>query len=233
MSIIYTQRVSDSPYVETVMRGQTVSDGCTIRPAESGWHMVFVRHNRGVQPLIVGPWTRAGIASWRAGSEILWIKFKLGVFMPDLPTRNFLDGEMMLPNASSTSFWLHGSAWQYPNYENVETFIGRLVREAVLVCDPVVRAVLQDQLPEMSLRTVRHRFLQATGLNQSHIRQLERAQQAAELLRHGMSIADTMYDIGYFDQPHLTRALKQFIGLTPQQWIKHPPAETIRLEVPE
>jgi AraC-like DNA-binding protein len=233
MSIIYEQRLSDSPYVETIMRGQTMSDGCTIRPAESGWHMVFVRHTSGLQPLIVGPWTRAGIASWRGGSEILWIKFKLGVFMPQLPTRNFLDLEMILPTASSKSFCLNASAWQYPDYENVETFVDRLVREEVLVCDPIVTAALQDQLPEMSLRTVRHRFLRATGLNQGHIRQLERAQRAAELLRQGVSIPDTMYEVGYFDQPHLTRALKQFIGQTPQQWIKHPPVETIRLRVPE
>lgn len=233
MSIIYEERLCDSPYVETIMRGQTASDGCTIRPAENGWHMVFVRHNSGLYPVLVGPWTRAGIASWKGGSEILWIKFKLGVFMPHLPTRNFVDLEMMLPKASSKSFWLNGSAWRYPDYENVETFIDRLVREEVLVCDPVVSAALQDQLPEMSLRTLRHRFLRATGLNQSHIRQLERAQRAAELLHQGVSIPDTMYEVGYFDQPHLTRALKQFIGQTPQQWIKHPPAETIRLRVPE
>jgi hypothetical protein len=95
VSMLFEERSSDSPYVATIMRGQTVSDGSTIRPAENGWHMVFVRHTSGLQPLIVGPWTRAGIASWKAGGEVLWIKFKLGVFMPHLPTRNFLDQEMM------------------------------------------------------------------------------------------------------------------------------------------
>lgn len=233
MSILYEQKPSDSPIVATIMRGQTVSDGCTIRPAENSWHMVFVSHTHGVQSLIVGPWTSAGIASWKAGAEILWIKFKLGVFMPHLSTRNFLNQEVSLTNASSTSFWLNGTAWQYPNYENVETFVGRLVREDVLVCDPVVTAALQDRLLEVPSRTVRHRFLRATGLSHSHIRQLERAQRAAALLHQGRSIADTLYDAGYFDQPHLTRALKQLIGQTPQQWIQHPPAETIRLSKPE
>lgn len=233
MSIIYEERQSDSPYVEAIMRGQTLSDGCTIRPAENGWHMVFVRHDRGLQPLVVGPWTSAGIASWKAGGEILWIKFKLGVFMPHLPTRNFLDLEMSLPHASSISFWLNGSAWHYPNYENVETFVNRLVREEVLACDPIVSAALQGQSPEMPSRTLRHRFLRATGLSHNHIRQLERAQRAAALLHQGLSIPDAIYEVGYFDQPHLTRALKQFIGQTPQQWVKHPPTETIRLSATE
>lgn len=46
MSILYEERASDSPYVATIMRGYTASDGCTTRPAESGWHMVFVWHTK-------------------------------------------------------------------------------------------------------------------------------------------------------------------------------------------
>jgi methylphosphotriester-DNA--protein-cysteine methyltransferase len=37
------------------------------------------------------------------------------------------------------------------------------------------------------------------------------------LLRQGASILDTVYQAGYFDQPHLTRALKRFTGQTPAQ----------------
>ena len=87
----------------------------------------------------------------------------------------------------------------------------------MIVLDPLVNAVLQDQPQAISERTVRHRFLQATGLTQSHIRQNERAQQAAALLRKGVPILDTVYEAGYFDQPHLTRALKQWVGYTPGQ----------------
>lgn len=220
MTILYEERLSDSPYVETVTHGYTASDGSTIRPAEIHWHMVFTRHNGRLYPFVVGPWTTAGVVSWREGAEILWIKFKLGAFIPHLPTRKLLDTETILPEAASNSFWLKGSAWQFPDFDNVETFVDWLVRDDVLVCDPVVKAALQDQLPEIPSRTVRHRFLQATGLTQSHIRQFERAQRAAALLRQGVSILDTVYEAGYFDQPHLTRSLKQFIGYTPAQIIR-------------
>jgi AraC-like DNA-binding protein len=222
MSIIYEERSSDSPYVETIRRGRTVSAGATIRPAEINWHMVFVRHasSGSLQPLVVGPWRTAGVASWGEGAEILWIKFKLGTFMPHLPTKDFLDGETILPGAARQSFWLKGSAWEFPDYDNVETFIDRLVRDDVLACDPIVNAALQDKLSEMSLRTVRHRFLRATGLTQSHIWQMKRAQHAETLLQQGVSILDTVHDAGYFDQPHLTRSLKQFIGHTPAQIIR-------------
>lgn len=225
MSLMFEERFSDSPYIEKVTHGWTVSEGSTIRPAEINWHMVLTKHPGGIQALVVGPLTTSGLASWGEGAEILWIKFKLGVFMPHLPTRNYLDQEKILPEASSQSVWLKGSARELPNYENVETFINRLVRDDELVHDPVVSAALQNQLPEMSPRTVRHHFLQATGQTQKHIQQYERAQRAAALLRQGFPILDTVFEIGYFDQPHMTRALKQFIGYTP--------AEIIRASQPE
>jgi len=37
------------------------------------------------------------------------------------------------------------------------------------------------------------------------------------LLRQGASIPDTVYEAGYFDQPHLTRALIRFTGQTAAQ----------------
>ena len=217
MSLIFEERLSDSPYIETVIRGQTLNAGSSIRPAEVHWHMVFVRVSGQTHPLVVGPLLTSGVAHWGAGAEILWIKFKLGTFMPHLPARNFLERETTLPEAASDTFWLNSSAWQFPDFENADTFVNRLVRDEVLVSDPVVKAALQDEAPDIPSRTVRHRFLRATGQTQSHIRQMQRAQQAAELLQQGTPILDVTYQLGYFDQPHLTRSLRQFIGYTPAQ----------------
>ena len=94
-------------------------------------------------------------------------------------------------------------------------FIERLVRQHVLVSDPVVQAVLAHHPVEMSLRTIRRRFVLATGLPYKTIEQIERAKQATELLGQGVSLIDAAYQTGYADQSHLTRALKHFIGYTP------------------
>jgi AraC-like DNA-binding protein len=64
---------------------------------------------------------------------------------------------------------------------------------------------------------VRHRFLRATGLPQSRISQIERAQRAASLLQMGRPISDAVHEVGYFDQPHLTRSLRRWVGRTPTQ----------------
>jgi len=230
MSIIFEERLSDSPYIETITHGYTASAGSTIRPAEVHWHMIFSNHDGHIHPIIVGPLKSSGVVSYGAGAEILWIKFKLGIFMPHLPIKQYMDVETPLPGGAGKSFWLKSSTWQFPNHENVETFIDRLVREAVLVRDPVVDAVLKDQPQAMPSRTVRHRFLRATGLPQSHIHQFERAQRAEALLKQGVSILDTVEDAGYFDQPHLTRALKHWIGYTPAQLLRisQPACQTVQ-----
>lgn len=217
MSILHEQRASDSPFVETVTQGWTMSEGSTIRPSESNWHMVFVKEHGRTHRLVAGPLSTAGVASWGEGAEILWIKFKLGVFMPHLPVRDLLDSEKPLPEAAGRSFWLKSAAWELPDFENADTFVNRLVRDEILVLDPVVDAMLQDQSVDISSRTSRHHFLRATGLTRSRISQMKQAQQAAALLQQGVSILDTVHEAGYFDQPHLTRALKQFIGYTPAQ----------------
>jgi AraC-like DNA-binding protein len=221
MSLIYEYRLSDSPYIETITQGRTVGSSFTVRPSEINWHMVFVKRNGTLQPLMVGPWTESGTVQFVEDVELLWIKFKLGTFMPHLPVKNYLNTEAAMPDASSKSFWLKSSAWQIPTYENVETFVNRLVREDILTHDHVVNAALQDQLPQetMASRTVRHRFLRATGLSQGHILQFERAQQAVALLEQGVSILDVVYQLGYYDQPHLTRSLKRFVGKTPAQYV--------------
>lgn len=220
MSIISEGRLSDSPYVETVTRGQITGPAFSTRPAEYCWHMILTKPHDRIQALVVGPWATSGTVALPGEAEVLWIKFKLGTFMPHLPTRKLINAETALPGTTRTSFWLNGYSWQFPDYENADTFIDRLAHEGLLVSDPIVTAALQDQPLKTPARTIRHRFLQATGLTQSYIRQMQRANHAQALLQQGTSILDTVEEAGYFDQPHLTRSLKQFTGYTPAQIIR-------------
>jgi methylphosphotriester-DNA--protein-cysteine methyltransferase len=88
------------------------------------------------------------------------------------------------------------------------------------VREPIVGAALQGQLKDLSLRSVQRRFVQSTGVTQGTIRQIERARYATLLLKQGVSIVDTIFEAGYFDQAHLTRSMKYFIGQTPAQILR-------------
>src|SRR5262249_42490676 len=107
--------------------------------------------------------------------------------------------------------------WEYPEFENAEIFVKRLVRKGLIALDPTVDSELQRQPREVSIRSAQRHFLQATGISYSAIRQIERARYATNLLTQGVSILDTVYQAGFFDQAHLTRSLKYLIGQTPAQ----------------
>jgi Helix-turn-helix domain len=215
MNSLFEGRESDSPYIEAVWRGRAGSDYAPVCPASTRWHLLFLRQNGRVNVSVEGPLTKATPVTQAEGTEWFGVTFPPGTFLPSVPVRNLLDERAILSLAANTSFELAGSSFQFPDYDTVETFVQRLVREDVLVADPVVKAVLAGHPPQMSLRTVRRRFLVATGLTYKVISQIERAKQAAALLEQGVSLLETAYQAGYADQSHMTRSLKHFIGHTP------------------
>jgi hypothetical protein len=217
MTALFEGRLSDSAYIEMVWRGWVEEDYSPVCPADTHWNFLFTKYQGEVQVSVEGATTQYVPKKQFQGAEFLVIKFKLGVYMPDLPAANFVNGDTFLPEASNQSFWLKGSTWQLPDYNNVETFVEWLAREDLLVYEPVVNAILQEHKPDVSSRTIRRRFLQATGLTPKTIQQIERAQNAASMLENGISILDTTYELAYSDQAHLTRSLKRFLGLTPAQ----------------
>jgi AraC-like DNA-binding protein len=230
MLIFDAERLSESPYVERVWRSHSEGAGVFRSIAESRWEMVITRFQGQISLTVRGPETRATPARYPADGEWLGIRFKLGTVMPALPASKLVDGTVTLPSLpslASTSFWLDGTAWQFPDYDNADTFVDRLVRRGLLVREPVVRAAIQGELQDWSLRSVQRRFLQVAGVTQNAVRQIERARYAALLLRQGTSIADTIYAAGYFDQPHLTRSLTFFIGQTPAQLLRQRQSEQL------
>ena len=84
--------------------------------------------------------------------------------MPGLPVQQLVDSGITLPEASASSFWLNGSAWELPTFDNADVFVDQLVRDGLLVRDPVVEAAIDGQVCEVSVRTVQRRVLRATGL---------------------------------------------------------------------
>lgn len=218
MSFVFEHRSSDSPLVEAIWRTQSTNSGSFTSTAETRSEMVVIKHQGKFSVTVRGPETKASLASFPPDAEFFGITFKLGTFMPHLLPKNLLDRrDVTLPEAASHAIWLQGSAWQIPDFENADTFVNRLVREDLLIHDPLVNAVLQGQHQDLSLRAVQYHFVRATGLTQNTIRQIERAQRATRLLKQGLSILDTVYEMGYFDQAHLTRSLKRFVGQTPVQ----------------
>ena len=218
MAFVFDARSVNPSLVETIWRTHSERAGTFTSAAASNWEMVITILGDKTMITTRGPETRASEADFPADAEFFGITFKLGTFMPHLPLRTLLDRQdATLPEASNNSFWLHGSAWELPTFENADVFVDRLIRQGILVRDPVVEAAIEGHTPDMSIRSLQYRFLQATGLTRKTIQQIERAHSAVSLLEQGTPIIDTAFELGYFDQAHLTNSLKRFVGETPAQ----------------
>lgn len=97
MIVIPEQRLIESPYIDWVGHGYTVADGLEMRPAEYNWHLIFTQHEGVRRILVVGALEQARPLSYVAGAESLWIRFKVGTYMPYLPAPATLNQEINLP----------------------------------------------------------------------------------------------------------------------------------------
>jgi hypothetical protein len=164
-----------------------------------------------------GPETTATTLSCPRDAEYFGGEFRLGAYMRPFPPGQLANlHDVVLPTLPDGRILLDQRAWEMPTPQNIDVFMDRLQRAGLFVFDPVVAALRHgDAVRNVSERTAQSRFIRAVGLSRRNLQVIERARHAARLLRAGSSIPDVIHDAGYYDQPHLTRALRRLIGHTP------------------
>jgi AraC-like DNA-binding protein len=218
MFLVIEERHSEVHCVERVWAAHNERAGEFLSVAAANCELVVSRYRDQTFLTVRGPETRMTTADCPADGEWLGIRLKLGTFLPQFPPTSLRDRrDVTLPDASTRSFWLNGSAWEYPTFENADIFVARLLKKGIAVRDRTVEATVRGELNAVSLRSTQRRFRRATGITHAAFRTIERARYATNLLREGTAIAEVAHLAGYYDQPHLTRSLKYLIGQTPAE----------------
>jgi hypothetical protein len=211
-------RLSDSPFVERVWTAQSERAGQFFSIAAGNCEIVVSRLRGQTFLTIRGPETKATTADCPADGNWLGIRFKPGAFLPQFLPEALRDRkDVTLPGAATRSFWLGGSAWEYPTFENADAFVARLVKKGIVARDRLVDALVRGESEALSRRSAQRHFARATGITYATHRKIERARFATNLLRQGVPILDVVDRAGYYDQPHLTRSLRYLIGQTPAE----------------
>ena len=209
-------RASDSPLIERVWSCHSTRAGTFVSIASCHWEMVISRLEGQSIVTVRGPETKPTEVPCPANGEWLAIRFKAGTFMPQLPVSRLMNSlGVNLPQVSKRRFLLDGRKWEFPTFENAESFVNRLVDRGLVTCDPEITAALMGEPATFSTRSAQRRFLRVVGMTHTSLRQIERARFAVNLLREGVPIADVVWQCGFFDHAHLTRSLRQWIGITP------------------
>jgi len=201
-------------YVHRVWRTKSVPQDAFISVALPHWQVVFVRNGEGRRQVFLrGPETLATESPIPQDCEFLGVEFNLGVHMPEAPVA--ADGAFELQVNARGLFELAGRRWEWPEFDNVDSFIAALARDGALMRDHQVENILTRRPNDLTERTLQRRFLRATGLTYGTVRQIRRVESAVELLTQGVTILDTVDQLGFSDQAHLTRAMRRFRGQTP------------------
>ncbi|MER6508599.1 helix-turn-helix domain-containing protein [Nonomuraea sp. NPDC001636] len=217
MAFRFETRASDSPWVEAVWSCTSEHVAEMTSVAAVSWGLVFWEREGRAHAGISGPETRSGTAPVPEGSTFVGIEFAVGTSLRAVPPPSLVDGGIELPDTTGRTFVLDGVRWEFPAPDDAEALVGRLVRAGALVRDPLVADVRRGHRPAVSGRTVERRFRAATGLTQGAVRQIERARRASALLAAGVPVADVVSGLAYFDEPHLARALRRYVGRTARQ----------------
>ncbi|MFI8895503.1 helix-turn-helix domain-containing protein [Streptomyces paradoxus] len=214
MELRFGTRLSDSPWVDSVWT--CTSEQVTTMTSVAGvrWGLVFWEQDSRSYAAVTGPETRTSTAPVPEGAVFTGIEFAVGTSLRALPAPGLVDGGVELPDTTRRTFRLDGTRWQTPDADDAEALVEQLVKAGIVERDPLVAAILRGHEPAVSARTVERRFRAATGLTRGAVRQIERARTAAELLAAGDSAADVVAKLDYFDEPHLARALRTYVGRT-------------------
>jgi len=177
----------------------------------------FVRVGGTTTVHLRGPETKATTLSCPRDAAYFGADFRLGAYLPMFPPARLANlQDAVLPTLADGRIVLDGRAWEMPTAQNLEVFIDRLKRAGLLAFDPLVEELGHGgTVRTVPQRTAQSRFVRAVGLPRRKLQLIERARHAARLLRTGAAIPDVICSAGYYDQPHLTRALRQLIGYTP------------------
>ncbi|MGC5010912.1 helix-turn-helix domain-containing protein [Streptosporangium sp. DT93] len=217
MTLKFENRASDSPWIDTVWTctSERVTEMTSV--AAVCWGLVFWEFEGTAYAGISGPESRAGTAPVPEGATFVGIEFAVGTWPRVVPAPALVDRGVGLPDTTHRTFRLDGLRWETPGPDDAEALVDRLVRAGVVLRDPLVAEVRRGRRPVVSGRTVERRFRAATGLTQGAVRQIERARGASALLAAGTPVTDVVSKAGYFDEPHLARALRRYVGRTVRQ----------------
>ena len=210
-------RASDSLWVDAVWTCTSGEVTEMTSVATACWGLVFWEREGTAYASVTGPETRTGTAPVPDGATFVGIEFAVGTSLRAMPAPDLVDAGTHLPGATHRSFRLDGARWETPGPDDAEALVDRLVRAGAVVRDPLVTAVRRGERPAVSERTVERRFRAATGLTRGAVRQIERARRASALLVGGVPVGDVVSRLEYFDESHLARALRRFVGRTARQ----------------
>ncbi|PZF80298.1 helix-turn-helix transcriptional regulator [Jiangella anatolica] len=219
MGLTFTAVAGELPLVQRVWSASCHATTGFASAVKASTMISFSRNGGVVQVHLHGPETVGTSLTCPEGWEFFGVELRLGAYLPLHPPSGLTDHrDALVPVLPGRRMLLDNREWELPTKQNVDVFVGRLVRTGLLRFDPLVDEIRHGERPRgMSERTAQLRFRRSAGISHRKLVAIEQARQAAQLLTAGRAIADVVSACGYYDHPQLTRAMRWATGQTPAE----------------
>lgn len=198
---------------DRVWRTRSDAEDTMTSAARTCCQLIFTRMQGQLLVSLRGPETRATSAPVPPDAEFFGIRLTLGTVLGPHPAASIVDGHVPFPVTDSGRIVIGGEDWEAPTYENVEQFVRRL-RDAGLLVRSRLERFAGHPGDQPSNRTLQRQYRGITGLSRTAVTQIDRVNAAATMLRDGLGWSTVVETLGYFDQAHLARALRRYVGHT-------------------
>ena len=217
MSFTYEDKHPNSLYIDKIWHTYTTSDGVFTAGLDGNWDIIISRAGDKVDVAVNGVGRHAAQVPYIAGIDSVGIALKPGVFLQDFKGKDIVNSQHTLGRGGASYVEISGYRLKIPDFNSAELFVDELVEKGILQINLITSLLGNGSVKGVSDRSLRRHTMNTTGLSPYFFHQIQRAQQATQLLQRGVPIAQVATDVGYTDQAHMTKSVKALMGLTPAQ----------------
>lgn len=192
---------------------ENITDGVYIATPDCAWDLLAIQLQDGTRMMMLaGQQTKYLEVPYTAGTSAVVISFTASAYLAGFKGDELVDATIMLPNDDSGNFILLGYALPFPKYKTAEVLVASMINAGILKQDDVVASVLEGHPRAMSSRTMQRHFHEVTGISRKKLDKIRRAQYAVKMLQAGTATVEVAAEVGYTDQSHLAKDLKNIMG---------------------
>jgi AraC-like DNA-binding protein len=211
----HSRRSSSHPWIDAVWQTVCLTDGTYRATPDGSWDLIFrVTPDKPSVVFLTGQGKEPVDVPYTAGEHGIVISFAAHVYVTqDKPTTAHA-GLRFLP-INEDGFVLKGVELPLPTFLNAEHLTDKMVEANLLQSDDLVAKAFTANPKAASKRAAQERFKKVTGITQQDFQLIRRAQEAVRRLKSGDKPATVAVDLGYTDQPHMTKSIKKIMGSLP------------------
>lgn len=211
----HSRRSSFHPFIDTVWQTVCLTDGIYKATPDGSWDLIFrVTPDKPPVIFLTGQGKEPVDVPYTAGEYAVVISFSAHVYVTQDKLTGTNAGLRFLP-MDEDSFVLNGVELPLPTFLNAEQLTDKMLEANLLQSDDLVAKAFTANPKAASKRSVQEHFKRVTGITQQDFQLIRRAQEAVRRLKAGDKPAAVAVDLGYTDQPHMTKSIKKIMGYLP------------------